>query len=117
VRQAIRRSKDRLGPVSKAPSARDADRSDESEDCSVPKLVPSLNYVDECGCHSENHHGRQELLAGRCCRFAIVAILQLFRALSGWDITLNGAAIPLWASWLAAVFAGALAFVGLTVRR
>jgi len=35
--------------------------------------------------------------------FAIVALLQLFRALSGWDIAVNGAAIPLWASWLAAV--------------
>jgi hypothetical protein len=48
--------------------------------------------------------------------FAIIALLQLFRALAGWDITLNGAAIPLWASWLASVVAGALACVGLTVR-
>jgi hypothetical protein len=45
--------------------------------------------------------------------FAIVALLQLFRALSGWEITVNGAAIPIWASWLAAVVAGWLAFVGL----
>jgi hypothetical protein len=48
--------------------------------------------------------------------FAIIAILQLVRALSGWELTLNGSAIPLWASWLAAVVAGALACVGLTVR-
>jgi hypothetical protein len=48
--------------------------------------------------------------------FAIIALLQLFRALSGWDITINGASIPLWASWLGAVVAGALAFVGRTVR-
>jgi hypothetical protein len=48
--------------------------------------------------------------------FAIVAILQLVRALAGWDITINGAGVPLWASWLAAVVAGLLAFVGLTVR-
>jgi hypothetical protein len=48
--------------------------------------------------------------------FAIVAVLQLVRALSGWDITVNGASIPLWGSWLAAVVAGALALVGLTVR-
>jgi hypothetical protein len=45
--------------------------------------------------------------------FAIVALLQLFRAVSGWDITINGSAVPLWASWLAAVVAGALALVGL----
>jgi hypothetical protein len=48
--------------------------------------------------------------------FSVVAILQLVRALSGWELTLNGAAIPLWASWLAAVVAGALACVGLIVR-
>jgi hypothetical protein len=46
--------------------------------------------------------------------FTIVALLQLARALSGWDITINGAAIPLLASWLAAVVAGALAVAGLT---
>ena len=46
--------------------------------------------------------------------FAVVALLQLFRALAGWDITVNGADVPLWASWLAAVVAGLLAFVGLT---
>ena len=48
--------------------------------------------------------------------FAIIAVLQLVRALSGWELTLNGAAIPLWASWLASVVAGVLACVGLTVR-
>jgi hypothetical protein len=46
--------------------------------------------------------------------FAVIAALQLVRALSGWELTLNGAAIPLWASWLASVVAGALAFIGLT---
>jgi hypothetical protein len=46
--------------------------------------------------------------------FAVIALLQLVRALSGWDITVNGADVPLWASWLAAVVAGALAIVGLT---
>jgi hypothetical protein len=32
----------------------------------------------------------------------------------GWEITINGAAIPLWGSWLAAAVAVALAVVGLT---
>jgi hypothetical protein len=41
--------------------------------------------------------------------FAIIAILQLARAVSGWEITLNGAAVPLWASSVASVVAGALA--------
>ena len=46
--------------------------------------------------------------------FAIIAILQLVRAVSGWEITLNGTSIPLWPSWLASVVGGLLAFVGLT---
>jgi hypothetical protein len=46
--------------------------------------------------------------------FAIVALLQFVRAGSGWEISLNGAAIPLWASWVAYVVAGALAIAGLT---
>ena len=46
--------------------------------------------------------------------FAIIAALQLVRALSGWEITINGATIPLWASWLASVVAGALAWLGLS---
>ena len=48
--------------------------------------------------------------------FAVIAILQLVRALSGWELTLNGAAIPLWASWLASVVAGALAWLGVTTQ-
>ena len=44
--------------------------------------------------------------------FAVIALL-----LSGyWEVTINGSAIPLWASWLASVAAGALAAAGLTVR-
>jgi hypothetical protein len=45
---------------------------------------------------------------------AIIAVLQLVRAISGWEITLNDTPIPTWPSWLAAVVAGLLAFVGLT---
>ena len=33
--------------------------------------------------------------------FALIALLQLVRALSGWEITLNGMPVPLWPSWLA----------------
>jgi hypothetical protein len=43
--------------------------------------------------------------------FAVIALL-----LSGCEVTLNGSAIPLWASWLASVAAGTLAAAGLTVR-
>ena len=45
--------------------------------------------------------------------FAIVAVLQLWRALAGAPVTIAGTAIPVWASWLAFVIAGALAWIGL----
>ena len=41
--------------------------------------------------------------------FSLVALLQLLRFLLGWDITINGVSIPLWASAVAFVVAAALA--------
>lgn len=41
--------------------------------------------------------------------FSLVALLQLLRFLSGWDITINGVPIPLWASGVAFVVAAGLA--------
>lgn len=49
--------------------------------------------------------------------FAVVAILQLVRAASGWSISLDGTAIPVWASWIASLVAGALAWLGFTASR
>jgi hypothetical protein len=48
--------------------------------------------------------------------FAIVAILQLVRAVSGWPVTVAGAEIPVSASWVAGVVAGVLALLGFTSR-
>ncbi len=41
--------------------------------------------------------------------FSLVALLQLLRVVLGWDITVNGVLIPLWASVIACVVAAALA--------
>ncbi len=49
--------------------------------------------------------------------FALVAILQLARAAMGWSVSFDGTAIPIWASWFAAVVAGVLAWLGLTATR
>jgi hypothetical protein len=35
--------------------------------------------------------------------FALVALLQLIRAVAGWPVTVSGTTIPLWASWVACV--------------
>jgi hypothetical protein len=49
--------------------------------------------------------------------FAVVALLQLARALAGWPVTVGGMTLPLWPSWVAVVVAGALAWLGLTASR
>ena len=49
--------------------------------------------------------------------FTIVAVLQLTRAVSGWEVTVGTAVMPLWASWIAALAAGALAWLGFTAAR
>ena len=41
--------------------------------------------------------------------FSLVALLQLVRVLAGWEVTIGGVAIPIWASVVAFVVAAALA--------
>jgi hypothetical protein len=48
--------------------------------------------------------------------FTVVALLQLLRAVSGWELTIDTIVVPGWASWVAAVVAGVLAWLGYTVR-
>ena len=44
--------------------------------------------------------------------FGLVALLQLLRALLGWPISIDGYAVPVMASWIAAIVAAALAWLG-----
>ena len=43
--------------------------------------------------------------------FALVALLQLLRFVMGWEVTVNGVAIPIWASGIAFLIAATLAFM------
>ncbi|MEO8848288.1 MAG: hypothetical protein ABI440_06640 [Casimicrobiaceae bacterium] len=43
--------------------------------------------------------------------FSIVALLQLLRVFFGWEVTVDGFFIPLWASVIACATAAALAFM------
>ena len=43
--------------------------------------------------------------------FTLVALLQLLRIVFGWEVTVNGILIPLWASVIACVIAATLAFM------
>ena len=51
--------------------------------------------------------------------FAVIAVLHLLRIIFGWPAQIGGLDIPLWASWLALVVTGALAYFGFrqNVRR
>ncbi len=42
--------------------------------------------------------------------FSLVALLQLLRVFFGWEVTVNGFFVPLWASVIACLVAAALAF-------
>jgi len=49
--------------------------------------------------------------------FAIVAIVQLARAVSGWPITISTVEVPVCASWVGCVVAGVLAWLGFSASR
>ena len=49
--------------------------------------------------------------------FSLVALLQLLRVALGWEVTVNGIFIPLWASIIACVVAATLAFILLRETR
>ena len=59
--------------------------------------------------------GSYSRLAGAI--FALVALLQLIRAVVGLPVTAGGTTIPVWASWVAFVVAGGLAWLGFTASR
>ena len=41
----------------------------------------------------------------------LIALLQLVRFIAGWQVTLNGAPVPLWLTGVVAVLAAALALM------
>ena len=45
--------------------------------------------------------------------FAIMAIGHILRIMQGWDIIVNGSAVPIVASWIGFFIAAILAFIGL----
>lgn len=53
--------------------------------------------------------------------FAIIAVLQLMRAVLGWSATVDMGsgpmAVPLWPSWIACIVFAGLAWLGFTASR
>ena len=44
--------------------------------------------------------------------FLVIAVLHLLRVIFGWPARIGGLDIPLWASWLAILVTGGLAYFG-----
>ena len=60
------------------------------------------------------HHDPEKLFAARGTDLCRSRLLQFARAISGWPITINGTiSVPVWASWIACIVAGGLAYLGL----
>jgi len=49
--------------------------------------------------------------------FTIIAVLQLTRAVAGWEVTVGTTVMPVWPSWIAALVAGVLAWLGYGAAR
>ena len=45
--------------------------------------------------------------------FLTVAVAHLVRAASGWEVIINGMAVPIWFSWLVVLVASALGLSGM----
>ena len=48
--------------------------------------------------------------------FAVIALLQLARAVAGWPVTVGDVTMPVWPSWVAFAVTSALAWLGFTAR-
>ena len=44
--------------------------------------------------------------------FAVIALVQLARAVFGWEVTVDAYTVPLWCSWIAFFIAGGLSYFG-----
>ena len=46
--------------------------------------------------------------------FTVVALVHLFRAISGFEVIIGGMIIPVWLSWIVAIIIGFVAYLGFT---
>jgi hypothetical protein len=49
--------------------------------------------------------------------FLLIALLHAVRLLRGWQITIEGAVVPLWVSWIGLVITAYLAWQGFRLAR
>jgi uncharacterized membrane protein len=49
--------------------------------------------------------------------FFLIALLHAVRLLRGWEVTIAGAVVPIWISWIGLAIAGYLAYQGFRLAR
>jgi hypothetical protein len=49
--------------------------------------------------------------------FLLIALLHAVRLLRAWQVTIEGAVVPLWVSWIGLVIAAYLAYQGFRLAR
>jgi len=49
--------------------------------------------------------------------FLAILVLHILRLVYGWEAVIGGVAIPMWASWVALVVAGYLAYEAITLAK
>ena len=49
--------------------------------------------------------------------FLLIALLHAVRLLRGWQVTIAGAVVPIWLSWIGLAIAAYLAYQGLRLAR
>ncbi len=49
--------------------------------------------------------------------FAVIAVVHLIRAITGWPILIDAWSVPIWGSWVACVVTSGLAWVGFAASR
>jgi uncharacterized membrane protein len=49
--------------------------------------------------------------------FFLIALLHAVRLLGGWQVTIEGAVVPIWISWIGLVIAAYLAYQGFLLSK
>jgi uncharacterized membrane protein len=49
--------------------------------------------------------------------FSLIALLHVLRILRGWHVTIEGAPVPMWVSWMGLAIAACLAYQGFRLAR
>jgi hypothetical protein len=49
--------------------------------------------------------------------FLLIALLHAVRLLQGWQVTIGGAVVPIWISWIGVAISGFLAYEGFLLSK